>query len=128
MKNTYRTEQRKLIIDFLILNQNKFVDAEDILEYMKNNHQTVGLTTIYRFLNILEKESKVRTDIKNHTKYYQYIIEEDFHGLFLKCKSCGKSMNLDCKEFEEINQHIKKEHNFKLDSNAIIYGVCDKCM
>ena len=48
MKNTYRTEQRKLIIDFLILNQNKFVDAEDILEYMKNNHQTVGLTTIYR--------------------------------------------------------------------------------
>ena len=128
MKSIYRTEQRKLIIDFLILNQKQFVDAEDILEYMKNNHQTVGLTTIYRFLNILEKEQKLRTDIRNHTKYYQFILPEDNHGLFLKCKLCGKSMNLNCEEIEKISEHIKSEHNFKLDTNTIIYGVCNKCM
>lgn len=128
MKNTYRTEQRKLIIDYLISNHNKFVNAEEIMNYMKKNNQPVGLTTIYRFLNMLEKDNKVRTDIKEHTKFYQYVMQNDSHGLFLKCKSCGKSMNLDCKEIEEINEHIKNEHNFKLDTNTIIYGICDKCI
>lgn len=34
---------------------------------------------------------------------------------------------LDCKEFENINQHIKNEHKFKLDYNIIIYGTCYTC-
>ena len=40
---------------------------------------------------------------------------------------CGKSLNLKCQEFEDINKHIKKEHKFKLDFNTIIYGTCDNC-
>ena len=70
MKNSYKTEQRKLIKDFLIENENKFVNAEQILEYMKKNNQIVGLTTIYRFLKILEESDSVRTEIINHTKHY----------------------------------------------------------
>ena len=127
MKNTYRTEQRKIITEFLISNQNRFVNAEDILEYLKESNQDVGLTTIYRYLNLLEKENKVRVDTKNHTKYYQYIGEESNSNLFLKCRSCGKSMNLDCEEFEHINKHIKEEHKFNLDLNSIIYGTCEMC-
>ena len=63
----------------------------------------------------------------NHTKYYQYVSEEDNNHLFLKCKNCGKSMDLDCKEFEHVNEHIKTEHKFKLDYNTIIYGTCESC-
>lgn len=124
---SYKTEQRKVIIDFLIKNKDEFVNAEDILKYMIENKQDVGLTTIYRFLNLLEKNNNVRVDIKNHTKYYQYVPQENNNYLFLKCKSCGKSLNLDCKEFENINSHIKNEHKFNLDYNTIIYGTCNKC-
>ena len=123
----YKTGQRKVIMDYLIKNEDKFVNVEEILEYMKKNKQDVGLTTIYRFLNLLEENNSVRVETKNHTKYYQYVSQENHTNLFLKCKNCGKSMNLNCKEFEDINQHIKKEHKFKLDSNTIIYGICEKC-
>lgn len=123
----YKTEQRKVITEYIIECQNKFVSAEDILEHMKKNKQDVGLTTIYRFLNRLEKNNNVRVETKNHTKYYQYVPQENSNHLFLKCKNCGKSLDLKCKEFEKINNHIKKEHKFKLDYNTIIYGICDTC-
>ena len=48
---SYKTGQRKSILDYLIKNKDKFVNAEEILEYMKKNKQEVGLTTIYRFLS-----------------------------------------------------------------------------
>ena len=75
----------------------------------------------------LEKQEKVRVELREHTKYYQYVLEENSNHLFLKCKNCGKSLNLKCQEFEDINKHIKKEHKFKLDFNTIIYGTCDNC-
>lgn len=124
---SYKTGQRRTIMDYLINNKDKFVNAEEILKYMQNNKEEVGLTTIYRFLNLLEKNNTVRIEIKNHTKYYQYIPQENSNHLFLKCKNCGKSLNLDCKEFENVNRHIKKEHKFRLDYNTIIYGTCDNC-
>jgi Fur family ferric uptake transcriptional regulator len=124
---SYKTGQRKIIMDYLVNHENEFVNAEEILEYMKKHKQEVGLTTIYRFLNKLEKENSLRVETRNHTKYYQYVPQEEGNHLFLKCKECGKSLNLDCHEVDEINQHIKDEHKFKLDYNTIIYGTCDNC-
>lgn len=127
MKNNYRTEQRELIKKYLIENEDKFVNAQEILQYMKNKNQVIGLTTIYRFLNLLEKNNNVRTEIKEHTKYYQYITNKCQNHFHLKCKKCGKIMHLNCDEVENVNKHIRKEHKFNLDYNTIIYGTCDKC-
>ena len=102
----YQTGQRKIIMDYLIKNKNKFVNAEDISEYMKKHGKEGGLTTIYRFLNLLENNNSVRVETKKHTKYYQYVIQDKNNHLFLKCKSCGQSMDLNCKEFENMNIHI----------------------
>ena len=127
MRSNYKTVQREIVMNYLINNKDKFVTADEILKYIEQNGHTVGLTTIYRLLNLLEKNNNLRVDVKNHTKYYQYVLEENSNHLFLKCKKCGKSMNLDCKTFENVNNHIKKEHNFNLDYNTIIYGTCNTC-
>ena len=128
MGNKYKTKQRKLIEEYLIENKDNFVKAEEIYEFIKNNNQLIGLTTIYRTLDLLEKNNNVRTEIINHTKYYQYITEECSDHFHLKCKKCGKTIHLDCEEFEEVNKHIKEEHKFNLDHNTIIYGTCEDCL
>lgn len=127
MERKYKTEQREIIINFLKDKKEVFISAEDIMNYLKKEHQTVGLTTIYRCLNMLEKENKLRTEIKEHTKFYQYVSDECTNHFHLKCKKCGNTIHLKCKEFEEVNNHIKDEHKFKLDCNTIIYGTCNKC-
>ena len=123
----YNTEQRKLIEEYIMTNQEKFVNVEEIKKYMEKNNRKVGTTTIYRYLNNLEQEEKIRTEIKEHTKYCQYISNECSNHFHLKCKKCGETIHLDCKDFEEVNEHIQKEHKFKLDHNTIIYGLCEKC-
>ena len=128
MKNSYKTEQREIIKDYLLKNKDKFINAEEILGYMKKTNQEVGQTTIYRFLNVLEKNGNVRIETKNHTKYYQYVTDECSNHFHLKCKKCGKTIHLHCREFENVNEHIKDEHKFNLDYNTIIYGTCDKCL
>jgi Fe2+ or Zn2+ uptake regulation protein len=87
----------------------------------------VGLTTIYRSLTILEKENKVRTEVRDHTKYYQYIKDGCSKHFHLKCKKCGKMQHLDCREFMQATKHIVEDHDFEVDYNTIIYGVCGKC-
>ena len=123
----YKTGQRKIIMDYLVDNKDKFVSAEEILEHMKKSKLEVGLTTIYRYLNMLEEKDLVRVETRNHTKYYQYAPQENSNHLFLKCKNCGKAIDVKCQEFEDIDKHIKEEHSFNLDHNTIIYGTCDNC-
>ena len=126
-KQNYKTEQRKELLDYMAKNNNKFVKADDIEKYLKNRNISVGLTTIYRFLNSLEKQGKVRVEYREHTKFYQYISEECNNHYHLQCKKCGKLIHLHCEEIEELKEHIAKEHDFEIDSMATIMGICETC-
>lgn len=128
MKENYKTKQRKLIKEYLISNKDKFINVEDVLQYMKSQNQPVGETTIYRFLKLLEENDSVRTEIREHAKYYQYISNECTTHFHLKCKKCGKTIHLECNTFDSVNNHINKEHGFNLDHNTIIYGTCENCV
>ena len=94
VKKKYKTEQRKDLLDYMIKNTENFVNADDIEKYLKNKKISIGLTTIYRFLNSLEKQGKVRVELKDHTKYYQYILEECTNHFHLQCKKCGKIVEI----------------------------------
>ena len=64
VKQQYKTEQRKDLLDYMKKNTNKFVKVEDIEKYLKKKDISIGLTTIYRFLNSLEKQGKVRVELR----------------------------------------------------------------
>ena len=126
-KQNYQTEQRKDLLEFMENNTNEFVNADDIEKFLKKRNISIGLTTIYRFLNSLEKQGKVRVEYREHTKFYQYISEECNNHYHLQCKKCGKLIHLHCEEIEELKEHIAKEHNFEIDSMATIRGICATC-
>ena len=127
VKQKYKTEQRKELLDYMIRNSKKFVKADEIEKHLKNNNISIGLTTIYRFLNSLEKQGKVRVELREHTKYYQYISEECNNHYHLQCKKCGKLIHLHCDEINQLKMHIAKEHDFEIDSMATIAGICAEC-
>ena len=127
VKQNYKTEQRKELLDYMVKNSKKFVKADEIEKHLKNNNINIGLTTIYRFLNSLEKKGKVRVELREHTKYYQYISEECNNHYHLQCKKCGKLIHLHCDEINQLKMHIAKEHDFEIDSMATIIGICSEC-
>ena len=123
----YKTKQKDEILKYLKNNDSKFFSAEDIEKHFKCENINVGLTTIYRFLNLLEKQGKLRIEARKNTKYYQYISDECDKHFHLKCEKCGDLIHFDCEELEKLNSHIAKEHNFSIDSKTVIYGTCKKC-
>ena len=55
----YATASRKKILDFLKENKNRTLTVLDIDAYLKECDNEVNLTTIYRYLDKLEKEGTV---------------------------------------------------------------------
>lgn len=129
MRNKYNTKQKELILSCLISNREKSITVNEISNYLNSKNTSVGITTIYRYLESLEKEGKIKKFNESITSKYQYIDKLNCqHHYHLKCNNCGKLIHLECDEINELNSHIIKEHGFKMDNNkTIIYGVCSEC-
>lgn len=130
--NGYATVSRKKILDFLKQSSERTVTAGEIGAYLKEQDSEVNITTIYRYLDKLEREGTVMKYVaeKGSQAEYQYVesghrCEEHLH---LKCMECGRIIHLECAFMEEIAEHIRKDHGFWLQcKNSILYGTCWEC-
>ena len=128
----YTTASRKKILEFLKQNSERTLTAADISIYLKENESEVNITTVYRYLDKLEKEGTVMKYVaeKGSQAAYQYVesghrCEEHLH---LKCVRCGCIIHLECEFMHEISEHILQDHGFSLQcKNSILYGTCEKC-
>ena len=129
----YATANRKKILDFLKENHNRTLTVADIDAYLKSCDSEVNITTIYRYLDKLEKEGTVMKYVaeKGSQAAYQYVesghnCEEHLH---LQCVKCGKVIHLECHFMHEILEHVEKEHDFVMQCrNSIVYGTCRECV
>lgn len=130
--STYNTKQKRSILQLLEDNNDRQFSCDEITETLKNNGTPVGKTTVYRYLDILEKNGQVRkyTDTVSKISLYQYIdkklnCQEHMH---LKCVCCGGLVHLGCEFMSEVGKHILEHHKFRVDnSKTVILGVCENC-
>ncbi|MBQ3136148.1 MAG: transcriptional repressor [Clostridia bacterium] len=132
MNGTYNTRQKKLIEGFLKENLSSQYTCDEISEMLKQKGTPVGKTTVYRCVERLTHEGKVRkiVGVASKSAQYQYIDEEmNCSGhMHLKCLNCGEFIHLGCDFLDGVNEHIYIHHRFKIDnSKSVLYGLCDKC-
>lgn len=128
----YKTKQRQAILDCIASLRGTHVTVSQIAEYLHEKNNPVGVTTIYRHLDKLVQEGKVKKyTIDNTTSAcFAYIdkhksCNRHFH---LKCESCGKLIHLDCDFLPQLEQHIFDHHKFKINPNkTVFYGTCKAC-
>ena len=123
-KSEYNTKQRELILD----NIKKRTDFT--IKDLEISLPEVGQTTIYREINKLLKSGELIKIIKNNSNtHYQYINKCNCdHHIYLKCTICGEMTHIDCEFINDIKKHIKLDHNFKMNTDNLIFnGICQKC-
>lgn len=128
----YKTKQRSEVEKCLVENKNRHLTAEDIVEILKQNGSDVGRTTVYRTLERLIKENKVRRyeTGKGNSACFQYVgdanhCHEHFH---LQCTGCGQLFHVECEHLSTIQTHIESEHGFNIDkTRTVLYGICKNC-
>lgn len=132
MNGTYNTKQKKIIENFLRKNITSQYTCEEISALLKSEGTPVGKTTVYRYVEKLALDGKVRKIIGGTSKsaHYQFIDEKlNCHShMHLKCLECGEFIHLGCEFMGSVNEHIYEHHRFRIDnSKTILYGLCDKC-
>ncbi len=127
----YKTKQRAAVEAVLRENEQHFT-VEQLAERLNIKGESVGRTTVYRCVERLVAEGKVRKYAaeQGESACYQYVAEnhecqEHFH---LKCTGCGKLIHIECDHMNELSSHIAAEHRFAVDPlKTVLYGICEEC-
>lgn len=122
------THQRRAIINILIANKKQHLSAAELYDLLKKKDKSIGLATIYRTMELLEKEGIViRRDFESDIARYEIVINQLEHN-HLICKKCGKIIEIPDMLSDNVNEKLLNENNFRYLNHSIkFYGYCKEC-
>ena len=129
------TVPRQAIMDVLSATD-KHLSAEDIYMKVHKIYSNVGLTTVYRTLELLTQMGMVlKFDFGDGRARYELIEgPEREHHHHLICTCCKRVIEYTDFISEEIDflkrteKGLSKKYNFDIKNHIIqFYGLCDKC-
>ena len=124
-KGLRMTKPRRLILD-CIHERGDHLTAEDILEYVRKQYPKVNKSTVYRTLQLLEKNDCVFTTMSSDRTLYHHA--EEKHHYHLVCKQCGKIIECEEDIFSPVNWVLTGKYGFKPElEHVTISGVCEAC-
>jgi len=129
------TLPRENILDVLS-RSSKHLSAKDIYGSLYAMHPGIGLTTVYRTLELMGRLGLVHkvSATDGQTRYALRKGESGDHHHHLICIRCGKI--IDYRDFMEeelelirkTEETLARKHNFLIqDHNIEFLGLCDKC-
>ena len=124
---TYHTHQRTSLLNFLKENSDKAFTIEEIIASLS---EPISQSTVYRLMTKLVEESLVHRTVKGNSRsfVYQYISDEKCENhLHMKCTDCGKVYHLDSGVTSIIQNNIKSNTSFEIDSHTVLLGKCGDC-
>jgi Fur family ferric uptake transcriptional regulator len=126
----YNTKQGEAVLSYFRALGGETATVEQIAEYFAANGIPIGVTTIYRHIEKLERGGNVRKLLVDGIAgaCYQYVDESGGDGFHLKCERCGRLYRLDCRSAGEFEAHILRSHEFRIDPvKTVLYGKCGDC-
>ena len=83
-----------------------FCSAQQIHAELRRRGERVGLTTVYRHLQVLSQDGRVDAirDASGETLYRR--CQSDAHHHHLTCRSCGRSVEVEGREVERCRRSV----------------------
>ena len=125
--HTRKTLQREAIARVLRASE-RFRTAQEIHVQMRLDGEPVGLTTVYRHLQLFVDEGMVHTvQLDDRQTAYRWCGRSAHHH-HLVCRNCGASRELVDIEFEErVVQATESQGFTELSHSFEVFGVCPAC-
>ena len=117
----YDTHSRKEVLSFLEKNSQLSFSMEDICASLPDAKKS----TVYRIVDSLEKEGKVRrTGNSGRRTQYQYSGSLCPMHMHIKCRVCGKTEHLDGATTEAIRKAVDDLLGFETLTTTVLDGLC----
>ena len=124
---SYSTKQKEIIAAKIAEEPGDFT-IKSLCDALEG--QDISRATIYRAIEQLETAGVLKKLVGSDGNVrYQYLDDCAERGhCYLKCKKCGRLDHVDCDDLSELEEHIMREHKFKVDEgDLIINGICEVC-
>lgn len=112
------------------------LSAKDIFAALRPSNPDIGLTTVYRTLDLLARADLVRR-VSTHTGELRFEYrrgDQSDHHHHIICTACGKIVNYRDFETEELDlvrrteERLARKHKFLIrDHNIEFLGLCEAC-
>lgn len=124
------TPQRRAVLDVIIENEEKHLSTEEIYDIVKVNCPEIGLATVYRTIQLLEKIGIVsKLNFDDGCNRYELInSNETHHHHHLICTLCNSVEEVEDVLLESLEDQVENKYNFKIINHEVkFYGICKKC-
>lgn len=118
------TLPRIKILTILQQPKNQHISAEDVYKILLEQHEEIGLATVYRVLNQFDDAGIVT---RHHFEGGKSVFElsQKKHHDHLVCLKCGKVVEFEDDVIEQRQSDIAKYHNITLTNHSLyLYGEC----
>ncbi|WP_209660854.1 Fur family transcriptional regulator [Acetoanaerobium pronyense] len=124
------TPQRRCIVKIMLTSKGKHLSSEEIYDEVKNECPEIGLATVYRTLQMLDKIGFTnKLNLDDGCLRYELNLDQDAHNHHhLVCKKCGKIIEVEEDLLDHLETKIESNYNFKIyDHDVKFYGICSEC-
>jgi Fur family transcriptional regulator, ferric uptake regulator len=127
-ENGYKlTPQRHAVLKAIAANHDH-LSPEAIYEKASDVLPGIGIVTVYRTLEILDKLDllcRIHTDSGCHGFMMRRPTEHHHH---LVCTGCGRTVDFTECNLEELERKLEKETGFKIEGHLLqLFGKCKEC-
>jgi Fur family transcriptional regulator, ferric uptake regulator len=122
-----RSTRQRTAVAHLLEELQEFRTAQEIHDLLRHRGERVGLTTVYRSLQILASTGKIdmlRTP-DGETSYRRCSRGHHHH---LVCRSCGQTVEFDLPSVERNTDKVAQQNGFTDITHTLeIFGTCADC-
>jgi Fur family ferric uptake transcriptional regulator len=124
--NARPTRQRRAVASCL-QQFDDFRSAQEIHDLLSRNGEHVGLSTVYRTLQVLADGGEVDV-LRAEDGEARYRRCSTTHHHHLVCRSCGRTVEVEGPAVERWATTVADQHGFASVSHTLeIFGVCPAC-
>jgi Fur family transcriptional regulator, ferric uptake regulator len=105
-----------------------FCSAQEIHAELRRKGEHVGLTTVYRHLQLLSEQGRIDAirDDSGEILYRQ--CGTSVHHHHLTCRNCGKSVEVEGRAVEQWAERVAAEAGFTDVGHTVeLFGMCPEC-
>jgi Fur family ferric uptake transcriptional regulator len=123
-----RATKQRAAVSALLDRLDDFRSAQEIHEELRRTGEGIGLTTVYRTLQVLADGGEVDVLRTGSGEAVYRRCETDDHHHHLVCRRCGAAVEIEGPAVESWAQRIAEEHGFtELSHTVEIFGLCRPC-
>lgn len=121
-----RNTIQKDLVHHAVCEMKRHVTANEVYEFIKKDHPTIGKGTVYRNLDILVEEGVLRkVEVPNGPNRFDFTLKNHYHVI---CVKCGEVFDVDMDEIPDLLEKIHDTHRIDFIGYDISFkGICPKC-